>query len=619
VRVFEDGYESPPLYDTINVFGIRGEVVSAQCVIRASNSLTNVSAEVISLKNSATEKTLSSEVVEWNFVGCIPLTGNAPNQPLHALVRKAPARFPDYLMVENQIDIKKGTYKAIWLTINIPENATAGNYIGNVVVRSEKEVQTIPIHLTVYPLTLPSERHLKVAEWYTTQHFENLHGIKEKYSDAWLDMLRIYADNLVEHRQNVFQVPMNSIQIILRENGEFTFDFSRFDQIAQIFWNTGKMDFLETGELTKFGEEAWFSTQIKFKDLDVKNERSGENEIISGLEIIPHLLPAFENHLRKKSWLNKTLFHVKDEPTLRNITSWKEASHIIHKYAPDLIRVDAIESTHLFDDIEIAIPKLDYLAGWHDVYKEAARNGTELWFYTVGIYQASSYPNKTIDMPVIDNRILHWLNYKYDLSGFLHWGWNQWTENPYEDVGMHIGDAWHVYPTENGVTNSLRWEQMRNGLQDYEYLWMLEDKINRLKDSLGSRFSWIDPKQRGKEITSEVVQDFLNHTDDPLVLYHAKKSVINELMDFDISPRIYVQTNPREGSIVVKERSYLMEVFGWTEPGTQIIINGEVVLVNNQGLFLQNLKLTQENNKVIVEANGEQGTKSIVREFRVDK
>ena len=95
-------------------------------------------------------------------------------------------------------------------------------------------------------------------------------------------------------------------------------------------------------------------------------------------------------------------------------------------------------------------------------------------------------------MPLVDNRIMHWLNYKFDLSGFLHWGWNQWTENPFEEVGMHIGDGWHVYPVKEGVLNSLRWDQMRNGKQGFEYFWMFEDKTRSLKDYFSgiSNVSW---------------------------------------------------------------------------------------------------------------------------------
>jgi hypothetical protein len=293
-------------------------------------------------------------------------------------------------------------------------------------------------------------------------------------------------------------------------------------------------------------------------------------------------------------------------------------SSYLHQLAPDMIRMDAIETTYLFDDIEIAVPKLDHLGAWHEVYKKAARGGTELWFYTVGIYQASSYPNKTIDMPVMDNRILHWLNYKYDLTGFLHWGWNQWTDNPYQETGMHIGDGWHVYPVKEGVLNSLRWEQMRNGIQDYEYFRMLEDKIRSLKDSLGSRFDWIDTKQRGKEIASHVVMDLVEHTDDPQVLYMAKKEVIRELLDFNTSPRIYVQTNPSVSSTAIKEFSCLGELFGWTEPGTKIIVNGAEIPVSKQGLFFWIFQLTQERNSINVKATNEHGTKEIVRTFVVE-
>jgi hypothetical protein len=618
-RVFEDGFNLPYASDTLYVFGIRGEVLSGQCFIKSKKTLTGLTVDVSNLKNLTTGYSIPAENVRWNFVGSIPLSENAPNQLDHVLVRKAPARFPDYLMEERELDVEKGMCQAIWLTVEIPEKADAGLYTGLLNVKSSAGEHSLPVILDIFPLTLSEERHLKVTEWYNTRHFERFHGIKEKYSEAWFNMLRVYAENLVEHRQNIFQVPMNSIEISLNEDGILDFDFSRFDQIAQVFWDTGKMDYLETGELARFGEEAWFSTDIHFKDFTVLDKVSSEKIIKPGMEVIPHLLPAFESHLRANGWLDKTLFHVKDEPTVRNVTAWKEISSIIHKYAPDLVRIDALETTHLFDNIEIAVPKLDYLAGWHKTYEEAARNGTEHWFYTVGIYQARSYPNKTIDMPLIDNRILHWINYRYDLSGFLHWGWNQWTEDPFGAVGMHIGDGWHVYPSKNGVLNSLRWEQMRNGIQDYEYFWLLENKIQDLKDSLGTRFDWIDPKQRGKEIAGHVVKDFLHISRNPEVLYAAKEKVVKELLEFDASPIVYVQSNPPVNSSIVKERSYLLEIFGWAESGTKIMINQEEVDVDNNGLFLWNLKLTEENNQVVIKARKDQSEKTIIREFEVKK
>ena len=218
-------------------------------------------------------------------------------------------------------------------------------------------------------------------------------------------------------------------------------------------------------------------------------------------------------------------------------------------------------------------------------------------------------------MPLLDSRILHWMNYRYDAAGYLHWGWNQWNEDPYRDVGMHIGDAWHVYPVKDGVINSIRWEEMRNGIQDYEYFWMLENKTRELKDSLGSRFGWIKPDQRGKEIAGRVIKGFADHSDDPQDLYDAKMQVLKELMNFNTSPGIFVQTNPPEASMITSGST--VEVFGWTEPGTKIIVNGQELPVGKQGLFLEQFQLSPENRAIRVVAEGAKGSKEIIRTFGI--
>lgn len=619
-RVFEDGYKLPPMCDTIKMFGIRGEVLSGQCALSPKNNISNVTVEVSALKNQVSGNVLPARNVEWNFVGSIPLTKNTPNQPLTAIVRPAPARFPDYLMAEKQINVNKGAWQSVWLTISIPGEAEAGKYAGKITIKSGQEEQSLPVVVIVYPLSLPVERHLKVAEHYNTRNFVKVHGIQEQYSGEWFAMLRRYADNMVTHRQNVFGVPMESIEITRLKTGELEFDFTHFDQIAQVFWNTGKMDYMETGGLGKWGPNGWSGSEILMIDLAAENSETGEKITLPGKDAFPFLLPAIESHLRQKGWLQKTLFHVRDEPSIHNALAWCELSKYVHKYAPDLIRMDAIETTYLLNDIEVACPKLDALGSWFGAYKKAQQKGVELWFYTVGIYQGSLFPNKTIDMPVIDNRIMHWLDYKYDITGFLHWGWNQWTADPYKDVGMHIGDAWHVYPVKDGVLNSLRWEQMRNGLQDYECFLMLENKIKALKDSLGSRFGWIDPKQRSKEIAGEVVKGLAEHSDDPQILIQAKMKVINELLDFNKPPRIYFQTDPVVNSTLTKHSSAAL--MGWTEPGTKIVVNGRELPVSKEGLFLEQFggefidpTKIHLGDKITVEASNSKGSKLIVRDF----
>ena len=435
------------------------------------------------------------------------------------------------------------------------------------------------------------------------------------YSDEWFDMLKVYADNMAAHRQNVIQASMSTIKISRNAEGELDFDFTRFDQIVQVFMNTGKMDFIETGlGLTRFGEGDWFSTEIVLSDFPVRDNDKGETITMAGKDVVPFLLPAFENHLRRKGWLDRTFIAVRNEVSLHNAIPYAEMSAYFHQLAPDLKQIESLETT-MFGGVDIPGPKLDHLATWYDSFREAQRNGTEVCYYIVGIYQGSRYPNKTIDVPVMDSRIMPWLNYKYMLSGIKHWGWNSWTDDPYTEVGMHLGDGWHVYPLAGGVLNSLRWEQMRNGIQDYEYFYLLGEKIQSLKDSLGSRFSWIDAMQRGREIAGRVVFSFADRTDNPQVLYQAKQELIGELLNFNTSPRIYIQTNPEENSTLTSHST--VEVFGWTEPGTRIVVNGLELPVSTEGLFLEQFLVNVNDNFIRVQASNANGSKEIVRKFIV--
>jgi hypothetical protein len=615
LRVFEDGYRLPPTYDTIKLFGIRGEIISGQFVVNTKRELTDVTVGLSPLNNINTGSTIPANDVNWDFVGSVLLPTNAPNQPPDAVVRPAPAMFPDYLMAERNIDIKEKSYQAVWLTISIPDKAEAGTYSSKVTVKSVQGELSLPLSLTVYPLTMPQERHLKIAVRYSVNRFEKFHGIKERYSDEWFEMLKVYADNMAAHRQNVIQASLSTIEISRSKKGELEFDFTRYDQLVQVFLNTGKMDFIETGYgLTRFGEGDWFSTEIELSDFMVKDKESGENIKMAGKDVVPVFLPAFENHLRRKGWLDRALLSVRNEPSLHNAIPYVEMSDYFHQLAPDLKQFESLETT-MTGGVDIPGPKLDHLATWYDSFREAQMKGTEICYYLVGIYQGSRYPNKTIDVPVMDSRIMPWLNYKYDLSGIKHWGWNSWTDDPYNEVGMHLGDGWHVYPTAGGVLNSLRWEQMRNGIQDYEYFYMLGEKVQSLRDSLGARFAWIDPMQRGREIAGKVVMSFSDRTDDPQVLYQAKIEVINELLEFDTSPRIYVQTNPEENSIITSQSS--VEVFGWTEPGTRIVVNGKELPVSSQGLFLEVYQLGVIDNHIRVQASNASGSKEIARKFKV--
>ena len=356
--------------------------------------------------------------------------------------------------------------------------------------------------MTVYPLQMPDKRHLMVTLWYSTNQFPALHGTGEPYSESFYQVLREYAENMAAHRENVFRLDLSAIRATVSGSGKLSFDFSRYDRWAEIFFHTGHMDGLETGFVARHAGH--WEDGIELADFPAVKEGTNETVKIPGVAYLPQFLPVFEKHLRIK-WLDKTMFHIADEPAVWAVADWRRASQLVHRYAPSLRRIDAIEATDFRGDLEIWVPKLPHIYSWFDTYKQAQRDGNELWYYMAMPYD--SFPNRFIDFPLIETRILYWLNYRLGLTGFLHWGFNQWTDNPYETmnrIATGAGDAWTVYPKKGGLIDSVRWEATRNGLQDYEYLWLLQDRIARLKAEAGSSAAWIDPTQRGVELAGRV-------------------------------------------------------------------------------------------------------------------
>ncbi len=613
-RVFEDGYgssESRP--SALNLSGLRNETISAQCVVLAHADLEGVAVSVGPLQQAQGSGVIPEQNVHWNFVAGIFIEENSPNRQKENLLRPAPAWFPDYLSEDRTCSIRKGTRKAVYLTIDIPREALPGEYRATVTARAGSTSTTLPLNLQVYALTLPVERHVWVTEWFSTSEFTKHHQLAPSDDERFYRLLKGYAENMAEHRQNVFRVGLESIRCRRAADGKLEFDCSRFDKLAQVFWDTGRMDLLETGFVAEFGKGGWSSSEIVLANFPVM-EADGKRSSVPGEEFLPQFLPAFVSHLRAKGWLAKTVFHICDEPSNHNVMAWRNASDFVHRYAPELRRIDAIETPHCLGALEVWVPKLDHLATWQNAYEEAQRQGNELWYYTVGVFQGGSLLNKTVDVPLIETRLMHWLNYRYNLRGYLHWGFNAWTDDPINAPGEHRGDGWHVYPKKDGLLNSVRWEQMRNGLEDYECLWLLENKISEMRATLAARVAaLIDPRQRGVEIAAQVITDYHDHTRNPEVLYQARRQAIEEALTLEQSPRVLLQTSPLEHASVGK--GCAIDLHGWAEPGTLLKANGESVSVAADGLFLAQLSPSAEG-KIVLDAEGKSGKKRLVRQFQ---
>ena len=102
-----------------------------------------------------------------------------------------------------------------------------------------------------------------------------------------------------------------------------------------------------------------------------------------------------------------------------------------------------------------------------------------------------------MDYPLLSTRYLFWGNYRYNLTGYLHWaamcyqpGQDPFTENCPEhhntDSVCHLpaGDTHLIYPSDSGPWMSIRLENHRASAEEYEMLKKLAETDRARADAI---------------------------------------------------------------------------------------------------------------------------------------
>ncbi len=595
----------------------RNEYEPAQLALTATRDVQNVTVRIGTIVHENSTYTLPRENATWNFVGFVRVEKNTTGTPRSELICEAPADVPDPLLPDRTISVAAGQTQPIWLTIHVPEDAPAGEYAGTVTVAADGEEASLPIKLRVWPFPVPHERHLFYTNWFNYRQVCKFHGV-EFASDEFWPVLEAYARAMAAHRQNVLWVPLSLIKTLREPDGTLSFDYANLDRWIEICERHGLADRIELTHLGHHGEGGWSSKDIVLRDIAATDRATGKPVTIPAREALPEFLAALQEHLDERGWLERAVIHIADEPSQHNIASWRQASAFVHKCAPRLKRIDAIEAPGFEGMLEVWVPKLNLLRNWHDSYRKAQEAGAEMWLYTC-LHPTGYYPNRFTDYPLIKTRILHWLNWRYALSGYLHWGLCAWSDEPYETASsgrLPPGDGWIIYPGRDGPVSSIRWEMVREGLEDYEYLWLLAERRRQVKQQLGAGAEAINAAARSDEIARSIVRDFVDYVRDPEALRAARERIAAEIVALERRPLLVVQTDPPE-DVELVPAPIVVRVIGATEPGATVTVNGAPVELDDASGFALHRSLSPGSPTLTVtaELNGQQ--KTLARRFRV--
>lgn len=513
-QVFRDAVAPEGAAAIVDLLAMRNETESGQIVLRAEQPLAGVEASFLPFVREEGGATLPPSLGRANWVGYCHVERNSKLTPLDKLVRQAPADYPDELLTVGRIDLVAGQAQPLFLRVDVPGDAEPGVYLGGVVVSSECSSWRVPIRLEVLPLSFPDRTRLLVTNWFSTAAIAEKHGVREWSEEFWA-ILPTYARMMAEHHQNVEMAPTSLIEAWQEDDGGFTWDFSRFDRWVELFDAAGVDARIELSHLggRKTGE--WECPEFVFGERTATRRSDGSRVPVE----VPDFVRALAAHLRERGWLERSMLHIADEPIPVNEESWRALSRIAQEAAPDLRRIDAIHVTDLDGDLEVWVPQLNFFDQAHQSLREKANAGTcELWFYIAWVPQYP-YPNRLIDVPTLNARIAHWMNYLYGTTGYLHWGLNWWN---IELGHFSPGDEWIIWPGDDGPHSSLRYEAQREGLEDCECLALLEDALRANGDP--------EPARLSREIGGKLVSAITRYESDPARLEEVRRELLRALV-----------------------------------------------------------------------------------------
>jgi len=478
-KVFQD--TRPPKEPRIFIIdAAAGEVVSAQFAVRAGEALPRTSCDGLPPVSMAGGVIPAPRA---RYVAYVPVRKNTD----WSAIRRAPRRFPDPLMDTPPKAVPRRITQPVWLTVRVPADAQPGFYCGELTFRSGVQIARRPLSLRVWPVTLPEERTLQVSLWPTIngKRMQRFAGFRwsPTQPEFW-ELVESYARTMAEHRQTTIYTPISQyVRCTVGPDGGLAFDFTIFDRWVRTFRDAGVMK-IEGSHLAHgpYDTEKHHTYVWSVKDGGAVKSTAPAFEK-EAEAFLAKMLPALRDHLRANGWLDDYLQHVMDEPTKKNAHRYAQLASVVRQHAPDIRIIDALRVKDLTGSVDVWVPQLDLFAKKRSFYRRRQAAGDEVWFYTC-LGPRRPYMNRFIDYPLLKTRMLHWLASAEGASGYLHWGWNQWAqEDPFNEVEDHggywlpAGDSHIVYPAPGGrAIDSIRYEAMLEGIQDYELLEMLRAK-----------------------------------------------------------------------------------------------------------------------------------------------
>lgn len=538
--------------ETLKMTGLKGEIVSFQVAYSSNFPFRQLARVKV---DSPIKKNIKVYTVEH-----VPVSRATMPVVDDNYLRTTPGLYPDLLkpLKDNDVvKIRSGQWSTIWIDVIVDDKISAGEYpiqislvsLGEDAGQAASNMDQNEVFakcstsIKIYDAKLPKQEIIHtewfyidcLADYYNTKVFSKKHwNIISKFLDYYasigcnmvLTPLFTYTlDTQVGKERTNVQL----VDVEVRD-GKYYFNYDNLKKWIDLVKSKGIEYFEMSHIFSQWG--AKFAPNI-FATVD------GEITKLFGwhtpsvgeyTNFLKQFIPDLVSKLKEWDVLDKTYFHISDVPRQEHIDSFKEAYLSVKDLFKDLKTFEAVAYYDFFKEGLVEIP----VAASSVIHDFLDDDLDELWtYYCVGQFKDVS--NRFMAMPSARNRILGVQMYKYNLDGFLHWGYNFYNSvlsykaiDPYKvtdaDDGFPSGDAFLVYPGKDGVPEeSIRSKVLSQAFYDQRALSYLEELtskehvLNILEKDLAKPITFYEyPKSdeyliRVRNIVNEEINKILNY------------------------------------------------------------------------------------------------------------
>ena len=376
-------------------------------------------------------------------------------------------------------DLPAGQSHGFWVDVFVPPDAAAGDYRGDYrVTAAGKLLATVPVSLTVWDFQLPRTSTMVTALGSPAQRLRGYYAKRAKAGreQAPTDFSTIdrqCADLLASHRINA-SPPPDSLTALAQPDGSFVVPDAQIDALRE---------FVDRCHVN--------AVRLPHPRTAVKDPRTQAARLRAWLAAWDRVAAELDRpHVL-------FYFYLKDEPNDEEAYQYVQLWGRAIREAGSVAKVMVVEQTwtqkeawgDLYGAVDIWCPLFSLFKP-----KSAARRqalGETVWTYTA-LCQGNKTPWWHTDFPLLHYRVPAWIAWRYRIRGILYWGgmvyWND-VDDPWTDPGtldrrdrnpkyMYNGEGSLLYPARavgyEGIAPSIRLKALRDSIEDYEYLAILE-------------------------------------------------------------------------------------------------------------------------------------------------